>query len=370
MAARLLIVIALVAVGCWTKPARAGEASAEVASVEAIPAAEYSTDASAEIKQPEGVESGGNGTEGEDEEGKPKTPLLDKMHAGVEGSIERTARFFDGFFGGRRYADSGESYGRIITDLFWQNREGFDPHVRMRAKYNLPGMSNRVNAVLGRGDTDQLLNDYETDFTDLFPTERDEEWLAGFGYAPPWSRSRRVSLGGGVRFSGGVQPYVRMSYNFRQELGERTIMTLRPTGFWRNDEGFGWAVNFDVEHKLNERSMFRLTLWSEQAEESPGVRHETYLTYYQQLSNSRGFSVQAGFNGETEGEPPIYDYGGRITYRQRIWREWLFIKYHVGVSWLREDLAKDRRADPVLGIGFDLIYGTKPEPQRYVPPQE
>jgi len=295
--------------------------------------------------------------------------LIDSMQSGIEGGIETTARFFDSFFGGRRYADSGQSYGRVISDLYWQNREGFDPHLRLRARYNLPGLSNRVNAILGRGDTDQLLNDYESDFTDLFPTGRDEAWLAGFGYAPPWSASRRVSLGGGLRFSGGVHPYVRATYTFRQELGERTIMTLRPTGFWRNDEGFGWSVNLDVEHKLSPRAMLRFSGWAEEAELSPGIRNEVYLTYYQQLSPSKGFSVLVGMNGETEGTPPIYDYGGRITYRQRVWRDWLYVKLHVGVSWLRKTLEKDRHADPVLGFGFDLIYGTQPS-KTTRPPQE
>jgi hypothetical protein len=46
-----------------------------------------------------------------------------------------------------------------------------------------------------------------------------------------------------------------------------------------------------------------------------------------------------------------------VTYRQQIFREWLYGEVTVGLAWPREDPEFDRNADLLVGFGFEFFFG-------------
>ena len=46
-----------------------------------------------------------------------------------------------------------------------------------------------------------------------------------------------------------------------------------------------------------------------------------------------------------------------MTYRQQMFREWLFGEVTVGVAWPREAPDWDRRGDLLIGFGFEFFFG-------------
>ena len=54
------------------------------------------------------------------------------------------------------------------------------------------------------------------------------------------------------------------------------------------------------------------------------------------------------------------EYGLRATYRQSVWREWLYAEVGGGVYWPRELLAEEREASPLVLVGLEVHFGRKP----------
>jgi hypothetical protein len=79
---------------------------------------------------------------------------LDKSNTVVYQTVCSSVAWFDGFFGSREYdRASAETFGRVGFSGFWDQRNGFDEHLRFRARYALPQLQKRTSLLIGRGTT-------------------------------------------------------------------------------------------------------------------------------------------------------------------------------------------------------------------------
>ncbi len=81
---------------------------------------------------------------------------IDSSQVALYKTVCGATAWFDGFFGDRRYDQAtGNTYGRISLGTFWDQREGFDPKFRFRARFALPAMRRRGSLIIARGDEDE-----------------------------------------------------------------------------------------------------------------------------------------------------------------------------------------------------------------------
>ncbi len=292
---------------------------------------------------------------------------LDRSHKRVFTSVCSTVAWFDGFFGDEHYdSASRQTFGRIGFSGFWDQRDGFDPRVRFRAKLALPALSERANVMVGRGDQKEFVEEKRTPSNSIpsnFDRVEDDSFLIGLGYQKDKGLKRGYSFSVGVKLHAPPEPYVKAKYRRSWELTDSTLVQLRPIVYWKSDEGLGSTLHTDLDHLLSEKYMLR---WStstniSQDNEIEGVAWSNWFSLFQALANRKAVSYHTFVLGETDADVPVQNYGIEVRYRRRIAREWLFIEFVTNLSWPREFLEEHRESNIGVGAGFEMYFGPVPE---------
>ena len=112
-------------------------------------------------------------------------PLVDDAQAVLEETGCRAALWLDGLFGkDADVAAAKRTHGYLETAVSYSQFEGFDTRTRLRVRFELPTLKERLSAFLGREDEDEFIQDRSEGFAlrSQFPRIDDrDEWLAGLG---------------------------------------------------------------------------------------------------------------------------------------------------------------------------------------------
>lgn len=300
------------------------------------------------------------------EPGSDGTAWIDRVQRGVYTGVCGSARWFDGLFGNARYdQDSDETFGRLGLFEQYDRRDQLDTKLRLRARYALPNLENRVRLTLGRGDEQQLVEDRPTNSDNPAPSDfqsvEDDAWLLGLGYSKQNGLEDGFDVGIGVRLSGGLDPYLKGTWRHNWLFGSATMLRFRETPFWRDSRGFGATTQLSLDHLATDRILLRWDNLGTVAEDTEGLEWGTSVSLYQSLSRRRAISYTALLRGETGADVPIRNYGVETRYRQNVFRKWLFVELSASVTWPREELTEDREINPGVGLGFEMYFGPVPE---------
>lgn len=294
---------------------------------------------------------------------------LDRSQKQVYETVCGTAAWFDGFFGDRRYdTTSGNTFGRVGLSGFWDERDGFDPKLRFRAKYALPALRDRANIIVGRGDEKDFIEERETPSDSIpgnFNRVEDDSFLIGLGYQRDTGLERGLDFSAGIKVRAPPEPYLKTRYRRAYELSDSTLFQLRPVVYWKSEEGFGATLATDIDHLLSDRMMLR---WSNSGnisedKEVEGVAWVSYLSLFSALADRRALSYHAFIKGETKADVGLQNYGFEVRYRQRFLRDWLFFEVINSVTWPRFTLDERREMNLGIGAGFEMYFGPVPETQ-------
>jgi hypothetical protein len=301
----------------------------------------------------------GDGCRGERD---PDAQGIDSVRAGIQRGVCSTARFVDQLFGREnQYSEyEDDSNGRASVTLGWDEHDGFEVDTRFRASVNLPQISERFNATIGRASSDEYLADEIGVFNPAvgaFSDDDPAEWFAGVGYRAHRSRDSRFDLGAGVKLESPLNPYANARYRHYIYRPSGVLLTLRSTFFVENEEGFGVTQAFDVDKVLNHAYLLRFSNSLRLSEDTDGVRWRFRPALYQAFDYRRAMRYEAYVRGETDGtQPDLYGFG--ITHRRSAWRDWLFLEFGAELFWADGPLPADR-CDACVGaaIGVEILFG-------------
>jgi len=288
--------------------------------------------------------------------------LLDRTQRTVYDVINATTRWFDGFFGESQLDDTDRvSRGRITVGGFWDQRDDFSARVNLRARIALPALENRTRLILGRGDTDELIDGTEDQITKGLPggfdPDRDDDWLIGLGYSRSGNLARGFDLGVGIKVSSPLEPYVRLTYRWYRAYGDNWLLRIRPRAFWQKERGTGVTLQSDLDRVINANVLVRWANSLAVEDEVEGLGWRSDLIAYQGLSNNRALSYSIFALGQGGADVQLQNYGLELRYRQRVAREWFFIQLSTGLSWPRELLEEARESNVGVGIMFEMQFG-------------
>lgn len=288
--------------------------------------------------------------------------LLDRTQRTVHGLVDNTARWFDGFFGQAQLAEGEHvSRGRLTVSGLWEQRDGFDTRFNLRARFALPALQDRARVVLGRGDTDDLVDGTTNEGVEGLPggfeDNGDDDWLIGLGYNRSGDMLRGLDFGAGIRLATPLDPYVNVTYRWYKTWNESWLLRFRPRVFWQNQRGTGITLDSDLDYAVSPTLMLR---WAnhfgvEDIVEGLGWRSDVIV--YQGLSNNKAFSYGVFAQGETAAEVELQNLGFELRFRRRVARDWLFIQLSTGLSWPREFLDEIRESNFGVGISFEMQFG-------------
>jgi hypothetical protein len=285
---------------------------------------------------------------------------LDKIRREVYESVCEAAQWFDGFFGSRRFDEEvRQTHGRVGVQVVWDEYDGFDLDGRLKVRVDFPNLDRRVNAFLGRDDEQAFLTGSE-ERLDFLPTffqrEGGEEWLLGLGYRPVGNDRSALDFDAGIHVATPVDPFVRARYRYVWLVGNDNLLRARQTVYWTNQRDVGSGTRVDFERPVGTRSLVR---WSGNMVfdgQTRGADWDSGVTFFHGFSDDQAISFFAGIDGETDRAVPIVNYGTRITYRQRMLREWFFGELITGVTWPREHLHEQRELSWHIGVGAEIYF--------------
>lgn len=291
-----------------------------------------------------------------------KEALLDRTQRTIYEVVNGTSQWFDSFFGSTELAEGANvSRGLVSVGSRWDQRDGFKPRVRLKARFPLPALKQRGRLLLGRGDAEDFVDGSDGDTGDTLPGRfndfEDDDWLLGLGYSRNGEMAKGFDLGVGVKLSSPIEPYARVTYRWNQAFGEDWLWRLRPRVFWQKERGTGASINSIVDYVVNPSWLLRSWIILITEDEVDGLGWTNNLIAYQSLSDKNALSYSVFISGETRNEVKTQDYGLELRYRKRISREWLFIELSTRVSWPREFLEEVRERNIGVGIDFEMQFG-------------
>lgn len=288
---------------------------------------------------------------------------VDRSHDGLHAFLWRSAMHVDRWFGADESEDvyAQNTRGSITPIVLWDEFNGFSQKFRFRVRMPLPHLDERYNAFIGTFSPDEFVTEREQE-SGAIPRQRsggaveEDETLFGIQYRERESGAR-LEADAGIRIRSPIDPFVKGGYRFEHTTDGHILLTFREIGFWQNSEGFGFTSRIDVERALDIDSLIRWTASGTISQETEGVRGYTSLTWYRALRDDRGIAAQIFTTGEFDAPVPLEEYGVRVAYRKRVFRDWLVLELRPSVTWPRERRDQAREASWGLGIGFEMFFG-------------
>lgn len=289
--------------------------------------------------------------------------LLDNSRRMLEETFCGATLWFDGLFGQPDVENARAVSGRVELSTIYTEAEGTEPRARLRLKYDLPNLENRVNLFLGRDDRDDFVQDRRQGFairSAVFGVETEDRWLAGLGYSPPGRWKDRLDFRVGGRVSSAPEVFVQGRLRRNVFLGDRSVWRLRETVFYENRDGFGSTTSADFDHVLRRTLLFRWGSVGTVSEATDGLDWRSTTVLYQNLGSRSALAYELFLRGSTGDEVEVREYGARGVFRRPLNREWLYGELIGGYSWPRESIDDPREGSALVGLGIELLFGRDP----------
>lgn len=253
-----------------------------------------------------------------------------------------------------RLDDANRSRIKVSPSITARESEGVTFDVSFNAKLRLPRFSDRVELVVDSMTKEEsVLDDLERDRTTTRPENDNSDGAAAIRYYLKETLNFKASVTAGLKFRPEPVPGIGLRMRLYRDFEDFTTR-LTQSMFYETEDGFGEKTQFDLDQQERQNYLRRLTttiLWSEVSE---GVAAGQSFSYFKYLTRRRVAGFRVGVTGHLEPEAQVDNYNARVTYRQRIHRDWLYLEIEPGVDWPRE---QDFEATPYFTVKFDIIFG-------------
>ena len=277
----------------------------------------------------------------------------------------RAALWIDGLFGDHDDLDAAKrTHGYLETSVRHSEFDGTDLRTRLRVRFELPNIKERLSAFVGREDEDDFVRDRSEGFAlrSQFPrVDDEEEWLAGLGYSLPDSRRLRANVKVGAASLRDPRVFVQGRLHYTLYSDPDDVVYARATPFWNSRIGFGLTTGLDYSHVLTPTLLARWTGVGTVSERTEGLNWLSAVILYQNLRDQRAIAYEGFVRGETRALEPLYEYGARAIYRHPLVPERLYGEFIVGYSFPRTDPNATRDGSYEVGFGLELPFGRSRE---------
>lgn len=263
---------------------------------------------------------------------------LDVRRYDAKDYLNKAAHKMDGWFGTTDPSDPARASLRVMVDTHWNEYDGTTVKPRVRGKLKLPTLENRLSLVFG---------DEDLDIEGQGGVNNDERIVQRTERRFDRRQSRDENSSFGLRWS---QFRERTGINTDVDLGVRSddvFVRVRADKEWQLDHDI--KARFDQMYRYGSKSEHSAVSTLEFSQPQSATRaliNRTHLAYahkhtedlnwgnsfYQQHywqgkhgTREFGYGLYAGGNIEDK-RVNLNVYGPYVSYRQPVWREWLFVQ--------------------------------------------
>jgi len=270
---------------------------------------------------------------------------------------DRESELIRRFYGDLETAyDVEGTHIRITPRATFSERSAHRYKVDFSARLRLGDISERLTFFADSYDTDH--DTMEEVFSDRYrkelERERSEGATAGLTYLLTDRVTHQLSLSGGLRFRPEPSPRLRLRGRIRKSF-DVWHSEFAQSLFWDRSDGFGEKSQIKFDRPIGEQYLFRLSSSAVWSELSRGVDWGHFASFFGYFSARRSAAIKAGLRGHTHPSTVTEQYLVRVPYRQRVFRDWLFLEIEPGLDFFRED---NYEIAPLINLKLDIIIGS------------
>lgn len=222
--------------------------------------------------------------------------------------------------------------------------------VRFRADVALPGLEKKLHLYVDNAGRDSLPG--------ADPMQQESDTRLGVRTMVRMIKDTELNLGGGLRWrDSNPVVYAALEWPWRRDVGPFQFC-LNPRGVYYSDEGFGQKITLTWTRPVTEKKIFQIRTAERSSEGLDGVEFEQSLRFaWLRSGRGRGWVAQASmFPHLRSSEWIMDDYLVNVTWRDALYRKWIYYTLTPQVQFPRED---DYEPQPSFRIGLEILFGGK-----------
>lgn len=295
-------------------------------------------------------------------EKKPKTVLehvathglraMDRVHGAVSWGLVETVDTFDGFFGDDRVPEeNNETLLRVSLPYTIKESDESEFKPTVNARVALPRLQNRLHLIL-----DEVTEEDDDDGRRRRQDDDEEDrqrFSLGLRYLAKERYRIRINYDAGVRLNSGLDPFVRARASRAFSL-KKWVPRVTEDLLWTEKESLTSTSTLNFDRPVVTTVMFRASSRMIWEEDDYGVKPSQNLILFWRPSDVRAGSLNLGVSGLTHPATVVDKYRAAVTYRQRIFRDWIFVELTPEAQFPRD---RDFSFTPMLTLKLEMIFG-------------
>lgn len=280
---------------------------------------------------------------------------VDSAHLNISNRIERFSDNIDAFFANEKH-EGEPNRSKLKLSFRTYFREARGPYVVPDINYQLvlPRTEKSLRLVFENENDDQ---ESETSESTAARTETDNEednsTAAGIRYMVEKS-GIQFSTDSGILVN--VPPVVFWKFRAKKKVKfTEWILKIDEQVKWVSGRGFTSDLDLDFDKRLTRKMLLRMvnnTFWNDQ---DYIIRFENGPSLFQKIDNKRALSYHAHVVSVNEPSFVVDNYILQMTYRHRLYSNWLFMSLTPYVHFPRSE---NFHRTPGLVLRFDTIFGS------------
>ncbi len=297
---------------------------------------------------------------------------VDASHQYIGNRADDLAIYLDRFFGSPLDdLESADSTVRFIARLDWDQEDGLDQKFRLRGKVDLPRISDRLSLVFNgeEGSGRAALDEFEAENT------------AGLQLNAADGRHSRFDFTLGLSSGPNLKPGVR--YRFKDTLHEDGRFRYTWRADYSDSKRFRHINHVELDHLTGETSLLRWSTRLERGQVSEGTEWTSGLSWVLGYSLDSAFAASVFMAGKTNPDVPdailegrpyegmtyplplspddeggslVTNYGFKLRFRNRLYKDWLYIEFEPGYTWRQRNHFQDRDGVAFARINLEVTF--------------
>ncbi len=283
-----------------------------------------------------------------------KKNIVDKAHEKLTQQIIKLSNEIDEFFADTKHSDNSINKSKLKISLDTYFREGRGPYMTPEINYQLvlPKTQRKLQLFIENEDESKEDETERTKFKTAKEDDEENDVSAGLRYAIEES-GIDFSFDTGVLVNVPIVVFSKFRAKKRIPF-DQWVLKVNEEVKWVNDEGFTSDLDLDFDKRLSRKLILRMVNNAFWNDEDYTIKFENGPSLLQKLSKKSALSYHAHVITVNKPEFVVENYITQITYRERIYKKWLFFQVSPFINFPRE---RNFHRTPGLVLSFDAIVG-------------
>jgi len=264
----------------------------------------------------------------------------------------------DALFQNERYIEEiKKSFVRLSMDYMYNSLDSNDINIKLTAKLALNKSRNNLRFYLSG------LNQDNIDDINKKNNDNNDKAEIGISYLLESTSNLQTEYFLGIR---SLYPYVKGRFSYTKEMNSWTIEPVQIIEYFTRDE-FKEQTKLYLDTHIAKKVNLKLELSRGTNSKNSGMDYSGVASIFWTPLNKTGVQLSQGIYGNTKydyifnevtGETKVYDkinnYETTLTFRQNIYKKWLFYEISPGINFHKDN---DFKANYKFLLRIDAFFG-------------